>query len=79
MAVQAAFECFVFGGRHDFFISDFLPFSQSRLSNQFFMFEDGGELIFYFSLAILNLGIHLQLGHGRGICIIDAFIDVLVS
>ena len=38
MAVQAAFERFVFGSRHDFFISDFLPFSQSRLSNQFLTF-----------------------------------------
>ena len=28
----------------------------------------------YFLLAILDLGIRLQLGHGRGICIVDEFI-----
>ena len=66
-----------FGSRHDFFISDFLTFSQSRLSNQFLTLEDGGELLFYFLLAILDLGIRLRLGHGRGICIVDAFISVL--
>ena len=65
----------IFGSRHDFLISDFSPFSQSRLSDQyFFTHQDGGELIFYFSLAILDLGICLRLGHGRGICIINAFI-----
>ena len=32
----------------------------------------------YFLLAILDLGILLRFGHGRGISIIDAFIDVLV-
>ena len=33
----------------------------------------------YILLATLGLGIRLRLGHGRGICIVDAFIDVLVS
>ena len=28
----------------------------------------------YILLAILDLGICLRLGHGRGICIVDAFI-----
>ena len=50
-------------------------FSQSRLSNQFLTLEDGGELS-YFLLAILDLGILLRLGHGRGICIVDAFIII---
>ena len=37
-------------------MADFLPFSQSRLSNQYFFYcKDGGELLFYFSLAILDL------------------------
>ena len=45
VAVQAAFELFFFGSRHDFFMADFLPFSQSRLSNQFLTWEDGGELL----------------------------------
>ena len=60
MAVLAAFERFVFGSRHDFFISDFLPFSQSRLSNQCLTWdflnhayqinwEDGGELLLHFA------------------------------
>ena len=40
VAVYAAFEHFVFGSRHDFFMADFLLFSQSRLSNQFLMLED---------------------------------------
>ena len=31
----------------------------------------------YFLLAILDLGIRLRLGHGRGICIVDAFISYL--
>ena len=39
VAVWAAFELFVFGSRHDFLISDFLPFSQSRLSNQFLTWD----------------------------------------
>ena len=43
-------------------ISDVLPFSQSRLSNQFLTCDDAGELIC------------LRLVHGRGICIVDAFI-----
>ena len=64
MAVQAAFERFVFGSGHDFFISDFLPFSQSRLSNQFLTYEDGGELISFTTWAWV----------WRGIGIIDAFI-----
>ena len=33
----------------------------------------------YNLLATLDLGILLRLGHRRGICIVDAFIDVLVS
>ena len=53
-------------------------FSQSCLSNQFLTLEDGGELLL-FLLAILDLGNRLRLGHGRGICIVDAFIGVLVS
>ena len=68
MAVQAAFERFVFGSRHDFFISDFLPFSQSHLSNQFLMFEDGDELISFTTWAWVWQGIH----------IVDAFIRVSV-
>ena len=64
MAVQAAFERFVFGSRHDFFISDFLPFSQSRLSNQLLTYEDGGELILFTTWAWV----------WRGIRIVDAFI-----
>ena len=51
MAVEAAFEPFVFGSRHDFFISDFLLFSHSRLSNQFIRYEDGGELISFTTWA----------------------------
>ena len=39
VAVYAAFERFVFGSRHDFLISDFSPFSQSRLSNQCLTYE----------------------------------------
>ena len=64
MAVYAAFERFVFGSSHDFFISDFLSFSQSRPSNQFLMFEDGGELILFTTWAWV----------WRGIRIVDAFI-----
>ena len=33
----------------------------------------------YFLLAILDLGIRLRLGHGRGICIIDAFLVSLLK
>ena len=33
----------------------------------------------YFLLAILDLGIHLRLGHGRGICIVDAFIFSVIN
>ena len=55
-------------------MADFLPFFQSRLSNQLTL-EDGGELLLYL-LAILDLGILLRLGHGRGICIVDAFINI---
>ena len=73
VAVWAAFELFVFGSRHDFLISDFLPFSQSCLSNQFLMWKMAVSYS-YFLLAILDLGILLRLGHGRGICIVDAFI-----
>ena len=54
-----------------------MPFSQSRLSNQFLTLEDGGELPL-FLLAILDLGILLQLGHGRGICIVNAFIIIVI-
>ena len=46
-----------------------MGFSQSRLSN--------GKMAAscsYFLLAVLDLGICLRLGHGRGICIVDAFI-----
>ena len=68
MAVQAAFERFVFGSRHDFFISDFLPFSQSHLSNQFLTLEDSGELISFTTWAWV----------WQGIGIVDAFIDVFV-
>ena len=68
MAVYAAFERFVFGSRHDFLISDFSPFSQSRLSNQFLTYEDGGELISFTTLAWV----------WRGICIVDAFLFVCV-
>ena len=64
MAVLAAFERYVFGSRHDFFISDFLPFSQSRLSNQFLTCQDGGELISFTTWAWV----------WRGIRIVDAFI-----
>ena len=32
----------------------------------------------YILLAILDLGIRLRLGHRRGICIVEAFIDVFV-
>ena len=59
MAVKAAFECFVFGSRHDFFISDFLPFSQSRLSNQFLTCEDGDKLISFTTWAWVWRGIHI--------------------
>ena len=49
-------------------------FSVTPIKSIFFTCQDGGELLFYFSLAILDLGIRLRLGHGRGICIVDAFI-----
>ena len=52
-----------------------MGFSQSRLSNQFLTVKDGGELLLFFA-CYLDLGIPLGLGHGRGICIIDAFIYV---
>ena len=68
MAVYAALERFVFGSRHDFFISDFLPFCQSRLSNQFLTCENGGELISFTTWAWV----------WRGIGIVDAFISVCV-
>ena len=42
--------------------------------NIFFTCQDSSKLLFYFSLAILDLGIRLLLGHGPGICIVDAFI-----
>ena len=48
------------------------------INSIFFTCQDGGELLFYFSLAILDLGIRLRLGHGRGICIVDAFLLVCV-
>ena len=62
-------ERFVFGSRHDFLISDFSPFSQSRPSDQFLTYEDGGELISFTTLALV----------WRGIGIVDAFIGVCVS
>ena len=68
VAVWAAFECFVFGSRHDFLISDFSPFSQSRLSNQFLTCEDGSELISFTTWALV----------WQGIGIVDAFIRVCV-
>ena len=48
--------------------------SHAHQINVFFTSQDGGELLFYFSLAILDLGIRLRLGHGRGICTVSAFI-----
>ena len=54
----------MFVSRHDFLISDFSPFSQSLLSNQFLTYEDGGELISFMTWAWV----------WRGICIVDAFI-----
>ena len=45
-----------------------LDFSQSRLSNQFLTWEDGGELLF------LILGFVYDLWVWRGIGIVDAFI-----
>ena len=63
------FERFVFGSRHDFLISDFLPFSQSCLYQiNFLTLEDGGELISFTTWAWV----------WRGICIVDAFISVCV-
>ena len=65
-------------------MADFLPFSQSRLSNQFLTWdflshayqtnqfltwEDGGELLF------LILGFVYDLWVWRGIGIVDAFIS----
>ena len=61
-------------------MADFLPFSQSRLSNQFLTCEDGGELIsfttwasvrdlhrtFTFCLLFLILGFVYDLGMGEG-------------
>ena len=35
-----------------YLISDFLPFSQSRLSNQFLTCEDGGELNLVYDLGM---------------------------
>ena len=56
LAVYAAFEHFVFASRHDFFMADFLPFfSVTPIKSIFFYCKDGGELLFYFSLAILDL------------------------
>ena len=46
--------------------------SQSRLSNQFLTWEDGGELLF------LILGFVYDLWVWRGIGIVDVFISVLV-
>ena len=53
VAVQAAFELFVFGSRHDFLISDFLPFSQSHLSNQYFLLAKMAVSYSYFSLCLV--------------------------
>ena len=65
VAVQAAFERFVFGSRHNFLISDFSPFSQSRLSNQYFLLAKmAASYSFIFLLLFLNLGIRLRLVHG---------------
>ena len=55
VAVWAAFELFVFGTRHDFIMADILPFSQSRLSNQYFFIAKMVASYSYFSLAILDL------------------------
>ena len=50
-----------------------MGFSQSRLSNQFLTWEDGGELLF------LILGFVYDLMVWRGIGIIDAFISLLLK
>ena len=61
------FEHFIFGSCHDFLISDFSPFSQSRLSNQyFFTCQDGVELLFIFLLYSWILGFVYDLGMGKG-------------
>ena len=69
-------------------MADFLPFSQSRLSNQFLMldflshhYQKGRSVAIYsyFLLAVLDLGIRLRVGHERGICIVDAFIMLFVK
>ena len=79
VAVLAAFKRFVFGSRHDFLISDFSPFSQSHLSNQSFLLAKmAASYSSIFLLLFLDLGIRLQLGHGRGICIVDAFICLVI-
>ena len=57
VAVQAAFERFVFGSRHDFLISDFSPFFQSRLSIQYFLHgQMAASYSFIFLLLFLILG-----------------------
>ena len=52
MAVEAAFEHFVFGSRHNFLI-------QSRLSYQILTYENGGELISFTTWAWVWRGIRI--------------------
>ena len=67
VAVYAAFERFVFGSRHDFLISDFSPFSQSHLSNQYFLLAKMAESYsLIFLLLFLILGFVYDLGMGEG-------------
>ena len=64
MAIWAAFELFVFGSRHDFLISDIMPFSQSHLSNQYFFLPRWQRVtLFIFLLLFLDL---YDFGMGEG-------------
>ena len=52
MAVWAAFEPFVFGSRHDFFISDFCHFLSHAHQINFLTFEGGGDLNLVYDLGV---------------------------
>ena len=60
VAVQAAFELFVFGSRHDFLISDFLPFCFSHAYQIYLLLAKMVASYSYFSLAILDRGRQIE-------------------
>ena len=60
VAVQAAFELFFFGSRHDFFNNDFFAIFFSHAYQIYFLLAKMVASYSHFSLAILDLGRRIE-------------------